>query len=193
MNQIVIATHNAHKLKEFQAGFAGTDYVISHASEHSIGDIPETGTTFCENAFIKAQAVMDATGLAAMGDDSGIIIEALGDFPGLYSKRFADECGGHEQAVAEILKRLDGKPATAYYICVLALCRPGQDPLVTEGRVYGTLVWPRQGDSNFGYDPWFRPDGEDRTFGQMNLDEKRALDHRTQALQAMLAALKDKP
>lgn len=191
MNQIVIATHNAHKLKEFQAGFAGTDYTISHATEHGIGDIPETGTTFHENALIKAQAVMDETGLLAMGDDSGIIIEALGEFPGLYSKRFADECGGHEAAVAEIFKRLDGKPAKAYYICVLALCRPGKEPLISEGRVHGTLIWPAQGDSNFGYDPWFLPDGQDRTFGQMTMAEKRELDHRTKALKNLLTQLKD--
>jgi XTP/dITP diphosphohydrolase len=189
MTQLVIATHNAHKLKEFQASFAGTGFILSSATDHNIGDIPETGTTFCENAFLKAQTVTGLTGLPAMGDDSGLVVTALGEFPGLHTKRFSEEMGGFDPAVQEIMRRLDGKPSNAYYQCTLVLTRPGQDPLIAEGRVHGTLVYPNRGDGHFGYDPWFLPDGEERTFGQMTLDEKRALDHRTRALNELLRVL----
>ncbi len=193
MTQLVIATHNAHKLKEFQASFAGTGWVLSSATDHGIGDIPETGTTFRENALLKAQAVMQATGLAALGDDSGLIVHGLSEngaeFPGLYTKRFSEEMAGFDPAVVEIMRRLDGKPAQASYHCTLALCRPGQAPLMAEGRVAGQLVYPKRGNGHFGYDPWFLPDGEDRTFGEMTLDDKRALDHRTRALNVMLNLL----
>jgi XTP/dITP diphosphohydrolase len=195
MQQLVIATHNAHKLKEFQAGFTGLDFVLSGASDHNIADIPETGTTFRENALIKAQAVMDITGMSALGDDSGVIVEALSqngaEFPGLYTKRFAEEMGGFDQAVQEIMRRLDGKPARAAYHCTLALVRPNRDPLIVTGDVTGTLVYPNRGNGHFGFDPWFIPDGEERTFGLMSLDEKRALDHRTRALNKLLSLLKD--
>jgi non-canonical purine NTP pyrophosphatase (RdgB/HAM1 family) len=198
MQQLVIATHNAHKLKEFQAGFAGLDFVLSGASDHGIADIPETGTTFRENALIKAQAVMDVTGLAALGDDSGVIVEALSqngvEFPGLFTKRFSEEMGGFDPAVQEIMRRLDqlenGASARAAYHCTLALVRPHHEPLIATGYVAGTLIYPNRGDGHFGFDPWFMPDGEERTFGQMTLDEKRALDHRTRALHNLLALLK---
>ena len=193
MTQLVIATHNAHKLKEFQASFAGTEWVLSSAADHNVADIPETGTTFRENALIKAHAVLDQTGLAALGDDSGLVVEALSEngaeFPGLYTKRFSEEMGGFDQAVVEIIKRLNGKPATAYYQCTLAFVRPNGRPLIAEGRVHGNLVYPNRGTGHFGYDPWFLPDGEERTFGQMTLDEKRALDHRTRALRQLLTIL----
>jgi XTP/dITP diphosphohydrolase len=197
MTKLVIATHNAHKLKEFQASFDGTEWVLSSASDHGIGDIPETGTTFRENALLKAQTVMDQTGLSALGDDSGLIVEGLSEnsieFPGLHTKRFADSMGGFDPAVVEILKRLDGRSARAWYQCTLALVRPNYRPLIAEGRVTGTLVYPNRGTGHFGFDPWFLPDdqltGDMRTFGQMTLDEKRALDHRTRALKTLLTIL----
>lgn len=193
MQNLVIATHNAHKLKEFQAGFVGLPYVLSSASDHAIADIPETGTTFRDNALIKAQAVMDITGMAALGDDSGVIVEALSqdgvEFPGLYTKRFSEEMGGFDPAVQEIMRRLNGAPARVAYHCTLALVRPTHKPVIVTGRVDGLLVYPQRGDGNFGFDPWFIPDGEERTFGQMSLDEKRALDHRTRALHNLLALL----
>ncbi|HEY1095888.1 MAG TPA: non-canonical purine NTP pyrophosphatase [Alphaproteobacteria bacterium] len=193
MTKLIIATHNAHKLKEFQAGFVGTDFILTSATDHGIGDIPETGSTFHENALLKAQTVTDITGLAAMGDDSGVIVTELraeyGEFPGLYTKRFTEEMGGYDQAVQEIMRRLNGRPAKAYYQCTLALTQPGKEPLIVDGTVHGTLVYPNRGDGHFGYDPWFMPDGLDRTFGEVTLDEKRALDHRTNALNKMLALL----
>lgn len=193
MTALILASHNAHKLQEFQAGFAGTHFVLSSATDHGIGDIPETGTNFLENATLKAQTVTDATGIMAMGDDSGLIVDGLldqyGEFPGLYSKRFMEETGSYDAAVLELLRRLDGKAPKIHYHCTLVLTRPDQEPLVATGDVYGTLVYPRRGDNNFGFDPWFRPDGETRTFAEMSLDEKRAIDHRTKALNQMLKLL----
>ena len=195
MTQLIIATHNAHKLKEFQAAFAQTDFILSSASDHTIADIPETGTTFEENAVIKAQAVLDQTSIAAIGDDSGLVVSALkdekGEFPGLFSKRFADDCGGYDEAVQELLRQLDGRPATAYYTCTLAFCRPDDEPIIAEGRVTGRLVYPARGDSTFGYDRWFQPDGDTRTFGEMTTDEKRHYDHRSKAITRLLKLIND--
>ena len=191
MTQLVIATHSAHKLKEFQAALAGTAFVLSSATDHKVGDIPETGTNFRENALLKAETVLAATGLSSLADDSGLIVTELGDFPGLHTKRFSEEMGGFDPAAKEIMRRLDGRASQAYYQCTLALCRPGHEPLIAEGRVDGMLIYPGRGTNNFGYDPWFVPAGETRTFGEMSLDEKRALDHRSRALNRLLDMLKE--
>ncbi len=191
--RLVIATHNAGKLREMAELLAPYAIEAVSAAELGLGEPEETATTFAGNAVIKAEAAMAATGLPAFADDSGLCVTALADAPGIYSARWAKDAGSFPAAMARLEDALSGFPGPhrAHFISTLTLARPGTTTITVQGRVDGELVFPPRGTLGFGYDPVFRPDGHTRTFGEMPAEEKhgipadgsRALSHRARAFQ----------
>lgn len=176
--KIVIATHNAGKLREMRELLA--PYGIEAVSAGALGLIEpdETGTTFRANARIKAEAATKTTKLPAFADDSGIVVEALDGAPGIYSARWAGESKDFDAAMQAIENLLQEKKTTdrrAHFISALCVAWPDGHLEEFEGRVDGVLVWPPRGTAGFGYDPMFLPEGHSRTFGEMDADEKHGL------------------
>ena len=200
MHRLVLATHNAGKLREFRELFAPYPVTLVSAGELGLPEPDETGTTFLANAALKAEAAMRGSGLPALADDSGLCVEALGGDPGIYSARWAGKPADFPAAMARIATLLDQggapEPRRAHFVAALVLARPGGPGESVEERVEGSIVPPR-GTLGFGYDPLFLPDGYDRTFGEMSAAEKhgipadgsRALSHRARAFQIMAARL----
>jgi XTP/dITP diphosphohydrolase len=192
---IVVASHNAGKVREIVDLLSPFGFTIRSAAELGLPEPEETGTTFEANAALKARAAADASGLTALADDSGLAVEALGGEPGIYSARLAGPERDFIRAMRTIEERLQALGAAtperrrAHFVSVLALAEPGGAVKSFEGRVDGTLVWPPRGERGFGYDPMFLPDGHARTFGEMSAEEKHgwrpgaseALSHRARA------------
>src|SRR6266481_1729911 len=179
--RLVIATHNPGKLREMRELLASYDVEAVSASQLSLGEPEETGTSFRENARIKAQAAAAAAHLPAFSDDSGIMVDALGGPPGIHSARWAGPNQDFQSAMREIDIRLGRRYAqtpsarTAHFISALCVAWPDGHREEFEGRVDGTMVWPPRGDKGFGYDPMFLPDGYDVTFGEMTGEMKHGL------------------
>ena len=157
--KLVLASSNAGKLAELR-DLLGDRCVLHAQSEFGIGDADETGLSFVENAILKARHAARATGLPALGDDSGLCVDALDGAPGLYSARYAGRHGDSEANIDKLLQALDGVPddaRTARFVCVLALVRRADDPmpLVAQGEWAGRILAARRGDRGFGYDPVF--------------------------------------
>lgn len=188
--RLLFATNNAHKARELKEIMAGKFDVLSLAEAGVSIDVDETGETFAENALLKAEAVAKLTGCAALADDTGLCVDALGGAPGVRSARYAGEHGNDAANVALLLENLADVPAprTARFVCAMALARPGREPLVVEGRAEGEIIAERRGTNGFGYDPVFLY-GTGKTFAEMNEDEKNAVSHRKNAAKALLAAL----
>lgn len=190
--KLVLASDNKNKLREFRTLFENFGVeLISKAESGFTEEVEETGETFAENARIKAEAVMRATGLAAIADDSGLCVDALGGAPGVYSARYAGEHGNDAANVALLEENLRDLPAprTARFICAMALTRPGREPLVVEGRAEGEIIPECRGENGFGYDPVFLYAGGEKTFAEMSESEKNAVSHRKRAAAALIAAL----
>jgi XTP/dITP diphosphohydrolase len=189
---LVIATHNAGKLKEIAALLA--PYGIGCLSAGSLGlpEPAETGTTFVENALIKARAAAEASQLPALADDSGLSVAALDGRPGVYTADWAERqrfegppgrdwylaMGKVEGLLAE---QGPGVDRSAWFSCVLALAWPDGESVTYEGRVDGSLIWPPRGDKGFGYDPVFVPNGRSETFAEIDPKEKHRISHRADA------------
>ena len=199
--KVVIATHNSGKLREMRELLAPYGIEAVSAGELHLAEPDETGLTFIANAYIKAKAACDASGLPAFSDDSGLCVEALNGDPGIYSARWAGPQKDFSAAMAKIEAELAKKEAKepsqrrAHFISALSIVWPDGEQIEVEGRVDGTLVWPPRGDAGFGYDPMFLPDGHSRTFGEMTSIEKHGLpplglglSHRARAF-TMLAKL----
>ena len=192
--RVVLATHNAGKLREMQALLAPYAIEVVSAGVLGLPEPAETGTMFSENAGIKAHAAARATGLPAIADDSGLCVDALDGAPGLFT---ADWCGtprDYAAGMARVAHELErrGQPATgarAHFVSSIVVAFPDGADLVFEGRVHGALAFPPRGANGFGYDPCFVPEGGNRTFGEMNADEKKAISHRARALAGMIAVL----
>ena len=193
--RLVIATHNAGKLREFEELLRPFDLSLLGAAALGLEEPEETGSTFRGNAILKAQAAARASGLVALADDSGLCVDALDGAPGVYSARWARPTKDFGAAMARVERELDAHaappPWRAAFVSVLALAWPDGAVETFEGRVDGSLVFPPRGTAGFGYDPIFRPDGHDRTFGEMSSHEKHgipvdgslALSHRARAFQ----------
>jgi XTP/dITP diphosphohydrolase len=176
--KVVIATHNAGKLVEMRELLAPFGVEAVSAGELGLPEPEETGTMFAENAAIKAKAAAEATGLPAFADDSGLCVDALDGAPGIFSARWAGPGKDFAGAMARIFAELDRRGAAsrrAHFVSALVLAWPDGHTELFEGRVFGELVAAR-GSAGFGYDPIFRPDGHDRTFGEMTADEKHGVD-----------------
>ncbi|MCG5244631.1 RdgB/HAM1 family non-canonical purine NTP pyrophosphatase [Methylorubrum extorquens] len=176
--KVVIATHNAGKLVEMRELLAPFGVEAVSAGELGLPEPDETGTMFSENAAIKAHAAAKASGLPAFADDSGLCVDALDGAPGLFSARWAGPDKDFSGAMARIAAELDKRGATdrrAHFVSALVLAWPDGHTELFEGRVFGDLVAPR-GSLGFGYDPMFRPEGMDRTFGEISSEEKHGVD-----------------
>lgn len=185
--KLVIATHNPGKLKSFRDMLGPYVPKVVSAGELNLPEPEETGATFQENALIKAKAAVKASGLAALADDGGLCVNALGGEPGLYSARWAGPDKDFSLAVRRIYDQLGANAdSSAYFICVLALVGPDGEAVTVKGRCDGHLVREPRGQSGHDYDPWFVPEGHKRTFAEMNPAEKYALSHRGKALRILV-------
>jgi XTP/dITP diphosphohydrolase len=189
--RLVAATHNAGKARELVELLEGRFSVVS-AGELGLAEPDETETTFVGNALLKARLAADQSGLIALADDSGLSVTALEGAPGIYSARWAGPRRDFAMAMAKLEERLEAtesRDRSAWFTCALALAWPKGPAIVVEGRVDGLLRFPPRGDKGFGYDPLFLPEGRDRSFGEMDAEEKTALSHRTRAFEMLKAAV----
>lgn len=203
--RIVVASHNAGKLREFADLMAPFGIEAKSAKDYGLPEPEETGTSFEENAYIKAHAAAKATGLPAMSDDSGLCVDALDGAPGVYTADWATRPDGTRDFMMAMEKTqalLAGKGAmepaqrTGRFVAVLCLCEPDGTAEYFRGEAEGTLVWPPRGSDGFGYDPVFQPQGFDITFGEMTAQQKHgwkpgqetALSHRARAFQKFARA-----
>lgn len=189
---VVLATGNAGKVTELQRMLTPFDITVTPQSEFNVTDVPETGTTFVENAIIKARHAARITGLPAIADDSGLEVDALHGAPGIYSARFAGEQASDLDNIKKLLSELEAVPTaqrTARFRCVLVMLRHADDPtpLICMGTWEGEIASAPQGAHGFGYDPVFIPAGEQRTAAQLDSSEKNEVSHRGQALQQLAA------
>ena len=186
--RLVIATHNPGKLSEMRELLAPHGIEAIAAGELDLPEPDEIGTSFRANARIKALAAAQASNLPAFADDSGLAVDALDGAPGIHSARWAGRDKDFAHAMYLVDERLRAKGAmnpasrTAHFVCALCVAWPDGHMEEFEARVDGTLVWPPRGDKGFGYDPMFLPDGLDRTFGEMDSDEKHGLPPRGKGL-----------
>ncbi len=190
--KLVIATHNAGKLREISALLAPYGVDCISAGALGLPEPAETGTTFVENALIKARAAAEASGIVSLADDSGLSVTALGGRPGVYTADWAERqwfegppgrdwymaMGKVEGMLAELGSDID---RSCWFSCVLAIAWPDGTSTVYEGRANGTLTWPPRGTMGFGYDPVFVPLGDTRTFAEHDPEEKHAISHRADA------------
>ncbi|HME30638.1 MAG TPA: RdgB/HAM1 family non-canonical purine NTP pyrophosphatase [Pseudolabrys sp.] len=185
---VVIATHNSGKLQEIRDLLAPYGIAAEAAGDLGLPEPQETGKTFAANVRIKAVAAARASGKVSFADDSGLVIDALDGEPGIHSARWAGPDKDFRAAMNRIQTLLIQRGAKspeqrrAHFVAALCLAWPDDHVEVFEGRVDGVIVWPPRGDRGFGYDPLFRPDGFDRTFGQMSADEKHGLPPQGQGL-----------
>jgi XTP/dITP diphosphohydrolase len=193
MTTVVLATRNAHKVTELRRILEGTGVELVSGIDLEIPDVVETGETFAENALLKAEACMWATGLPAVADDSGLVVDALDGDPGVRSARYA---GGHGDDEANLRLVLDTLGASAQrsarFVCVAALVVPDGQRITEEGTMEGVITDAPKGDGGFGYDPIFVAAGEQRTNAELTPAEKDAISHRGAAFRALrphLAAL----
>jgi XTP/dITP diphosphohydrolase len=183
--KLVIATHNPGKLAEMRDLIAPYGIDVVSAGELSLPEPDETGTSFRDNARIKATAAANASGLPAFADDSGLAVDALGGAPGIHSARWAGPTKDFAAAMQTIEDKLQASGSTnrrAHFVSALCVAWPDGHIEEFEARVDGSLVWPARGTQGFGYDPMFLPDGHTRTFGEMDAEEKHGLPPRGKGL-----------
>ena len=189
----IVATQNKDKISEIREILSDLPFDILSMEEAGFSqNIEETGTTFAENALIKARAVHQVTGGYVMADDSGLSIDALSGAPGIYSARFHGKDSSYQEKIEALWELLIDVPLeerTAHFICAIAVVMPDGDSFVTEGKVDGIIYDKRLGNNGFGYDPVFYIPEKGMTTAQMTSGEKHSISHRGKALQAMLAKL----
>jgi XTP/dITP diphosphohydrolase len=193
--KIVIATHNKGKLEEFAALLKPYGVTAVSAGDLGLAEPEETENTFAGNARIKAVAAMKASGLIALSDDSGLCVEALDGEPGVYTADWAGPDRDWNRAMRLVEEKLSAKSATmpeqrrAVFVCTLCVMWPDGTERIFEGRVAGHLTWPPRGALGHGYDPMFVPEGQTRTFAELDPAEKNAISHRAHALEKLVRVL----
>jgi len=196
-SELLVATHNTGKLEEMRHLLEPYGISVTGAADHNLPEPDETGTTFVENARLKAHAAAQATGLPALSDDSGIEIDALDGAPGVYTADWAETLDGRdfEMAMRVTHEKLEAigaaYPRIARFCCTLVLAWPDGHDEVFPGVMSGQVVWPMRGDQGHGYDPIFQPDGYDMTFGEMDRWEKNKISHRADAVRQFVMILGD--
>ena len=189
---LIVASHNPGKVREIAALLEPHGLTVRGAAELGLEEPEETGTTFAENALLKARAAAAAGGHAALADDSGLSVEVLGGAPGIYSARWAGPKKNFALAMARVerevrtLGKTDGK---AKFVCVLALALPTGEAETFEGEVHGRLTFPPRGKNGFGYDPIFVAEGMKETFGEIDPALKHSISHRARAFEKFSASV----
>ena len=190
--RIILASRNDGKLRELQAMLADLPVTLESQAEHNVPSAEETGATFIENAIIKARAVASATGVAALADDSGLVVPALNGAPGIYSARYAGTHGDDAANNAKLVSDLQGiDDRRAYFYCAMALLQFAQDPtpIVVTAAWHGEIVDNAAGENGFGYDPHFFLADHGKTSAQLAAAEKNQISHRGQATAALIRQL----
>lgn len=188
---IVVASHNPGKVREIAELLQPFAVKVTAAAELQLDEPEETGSTFAENAAIKALAGAGKAGLPALADDSGLVVPALDGAPGIRSARWAGEQRDFRLAMRRLEEALGDRDPSAHFTAALVLAWPDGHMECFEGKVFGRLVWPGRGDRGFGYDPIFLADGRDLTFGEMEPAEKHGISHRAVAFKKLVAACFD--
>jgi XTP/dITP diphosphohydrolase len=185
-DRLVIASHNAGKVREIADLLSAYVRAFPSAAELGLIEPEETGHTFIDNATLKARAAAAASALPALADDSGLVVPALGGAPGIYSARWAGPERDFRVAMRRVQSELGDADPAAHFVCALALAWPDLHVESVEGRIDGRLVFPPRGERGFGYDPIFVPVGRTLTFGEMDPDEKHRISHRAHAFRQLV-------
>ena len=182
--KLVLASKNPKKLKEMREILSHLGVEVCMQSDVGVDvDVEETGTTFEENSLLKAKAVMEASGLPAIADDSGLCVDALGGAPGVYSARYGGPGLDDEGRYRLLLENMRGQPRAAKFVSVITCCFPNGDVLTARGECPGTIAFAPMGEGGFGYDPVFFIPSLKKTFAQLTPEEKNAISHRGKALE----------
>lgn len=192
MMKLVLASKNEKKLREMREILSHLGVEVCSEADAGVDvEVEETGTTFEENSLLKAKAVMEASGLPAIADDSGLCVDALGGAPGVYSARYGgpglDDVGRYRL----LLENMKGQPRAAKFVSVITCCFPNGDVLTSRGECPGTIAFAPMGEGGFGYDPVFFVPGLKKTFAQLTAEEKNAISHRGKALEAFQQELSE--
>jgi XTP/dITP diphosphohydrolase len=190
--RLVIASHNPGKIEEIEALLAPYGVAVISAGALGLPEPEETGASFEENAALKARAAMQAIGLSALADDSGLVVPALAGAPGIYSARWAGPGKDFRVAIERVQRELGDKSRRAHFVAVLALAWPDGEVALFRGEVEGRLTWPPRGERGFGYDPIFVPNGYRMTFGEMDPADKHQISHRARAFAKLVEACFDR-
>ncbi|WP_277678287.1 XTP/dITP diphosphatase [Gracilibacillus dipsosauri] len=186
MKELIIATKNKGKIRDFEQLFSPFSIQVKSLLDiEGIEDIEETGSTFEENAAIKAEAISNKFGVTVIADDSGLVVDALNGAPGVYSARYAGEDKDDQANIEKVLSELQGtseENRTARFVCVLAVSQPAKETFFTRGECEGTIGYQVKGEYGFGYDPIFYPLNSRRTMAEMRPEEKNQISHRKKAL-----------
>ena len=196
MHKIILATGNLNKVREISASLKGSSIEIMPQSMFNVPDADETGTTFVENAIIKARNCSAHTGEAAMADDSGIGVDALGGAPGVHSARYSGEHANDEKNTALLLRNMEDVPdgkRTARYWCVMVYMRSASDPtpIICQASWEGIIIREKRGTNGFGYDPVFLIPELGKTAAEVSLEVKNSMSHRAKAIKMMTERLRE--
>lgn len=190
MITVVLATHNRHKVVELQRILDGAPIKLVSGLDLDVPDVEETGETFADNALLKARACVEATGLPSIADDSGLVVDALGGAPGVWSARYAGEGADDDANLRLVLDRVGAATErAARFVCVAALVTPDGREVTEDGVMEGVLTDAPRGGGGFGYDPIFIATGEQRTNAELTPDQKDAISHRGAAFRAIRSHL----
>lgn len=187
MKSIFIATRNKGKVNDFQKLFSNYEITVNSLldKEVNLPEVEETGSTFEENAALKAETIASYLKTPVLADDSGLVVDALNGRPGVYSARYAGEEKNDQANLQKVLKQLEGVPEeerTARFVCVLALARPNEKTIFKTGICEGKIAEEPRGVNGFGYDSVFYPEGHNKTMAELTIEEKNQISHRHQAL-----------
>lgn len=189
MEELVIATNNQHKVEEIRRALGNKIKLISLKDLGCIEEIPEDGTTLKENAYQKAKYVWDKYKKNCFADDTGLMVEALGGAPGVYSARYAGEHCSFDDNIDLLLENMEGKTnRNAYFATVICLIQDGE-PVYFEGKCEGCILTERYGRGGFGYDPIFMPKGYGESFAEISMEEKNKISHRGKATEKLIKHL----
>jgi XTP/dITP diphosphohydrolase len=191
--KLILASNNANKLKEFRSLVADLDIELLSQKEAGCDfEVEETGTTFEENAYLKASAVTEATGIAAVADDSGLCVDALGGEPGIYSARYGlGHAASDEERYRYLLQKMEGvEDRSARFVCCICCTFPDGSVIRSRGECEGEILLAPKGQNGFGYDPVFHPLCLDKSMAELSPEEKNAISHRGKALRAFIEELR---
>ncbi|MFL2660644.1 MAG: RdgB/HAM1 family non-canonical purine NTP pyrophosphatase [Alphaproteobacteria bacterium] len=183
---VIIASHNPGKIDEFKTLFSKYNLKIKTSAELNVKDVIENGKTFEENSVLKVKSISNQK--IVIGDDSGLCVNSLNNMPGIFSARFARECGGWDKAMKRIYQDLIKKSGnfSAKFVCSLSIKFLEDKIFSYYGEIHGEITWPPKGKNGFGYDPFFIPNSYDKTFAEMDHKEKILIDHRSVALKKLI-------